>query len=70
MFGICNGIDSPDPRCAGSPSLRLRRKEGWENKIPLLLLLPVSRTASDESRQNMLACVVAGALANLAEVWG
>jgi len=45
-------------------------ERGWENKIPLLLLLPVSRTASDEIRQNMMACVVAGALANLAEVWG
>jgi len=31
---------------------------------------PVSRTASDEIRQNMVACVMAGALANLAEAWG
>jgi len=31
---------------------------------------PVGRTASDEIRQNMVACVMAGALANLAEAWG
>jgi hypothetical protein len=31
------------------------------------LLFPVSRQASGESRQNMVACAAEGALANLAE---
>jgi len=35
-----------------------------------LYFFPVSRTASGESRQNMVAYAVAGALANLAEALG
>ena len=34
----------------------------------LIFSFPVSREASDESGQNMVACATAGALANLAEV--
>jgi len=56
---------SPRLRFAGPPSLRLRRKKGGKFSSPYFF--PVSRTASGESGQNMLACAVAGALANFAE---
>ncbi|MBB6112720.1 hypothetical protein [Mucilaginibacter lappiensis] len=41
-----------------------------QNDIFYFNLFPVSRTASAENRQNMMACVEAGALANLAEALG
>ena len=44
------GEDSPDLRYAGSPSLRLRRKEGGadKNKIGTLPSIPLAEERVDE----------------------